>query len=255
MAGNVLKNLIAREITYLKRISPKVTGKHFICVAQPKTGSTFLTRIVADLVGWDLIHYNDVDENKRSYSLSLFSQVCKKNGVVHLHSAPSPLLIASAISVSTGIVILRRNFIEYCHSLSAHIERGHPTLLKNKLQSLNKYDALKFIAFQEFGWVFRFVEQWGAYSERIIKDDGEKFIKIIDHSELFSNTELIVSECLTHSGFKADEIQINDVIHNTKKDYKKSNFHQTKFDYDEAVEYEFFKEMKKLAPKLFYTIE
>lgn len=247
-----MKNLNDREISYLKQISSQRNfGKHFICVSLPKTGSTFLTNVVADLLGWDKFYYNNADENFRSYSLSLFSEACERNGVVHLHSAPSPLLIGSAIHVASGVTILKRDFIEYCHSMLAHIDRGQPTLLQEKIKSLNRYDALKFIAFQEFGWVFRFIVTWEAYSERIIKENGGKYIKIIDNSELFSNTELILSNCLKHSGFNVDTLQIKESIHSIKNDYKKSNCYHTNFDYNEAAEYNFFKDIKRLAPKLF----
>lgn len=226
-------------------------GQHFICVAQPKTGSTFLTNVVADLLDWDIIDYNSSTENFRSYSLSIFLEVFKKNGVVHLHSMPSPLLVASAISVSSGIIVLKRDFIEYCHSILAHIDRGQPTLIKTKLASLNKHDALKFIALQEFGWVYRFIDTWEAHSERLIKDNGEKFIKIIDHSELFSNTEMILSDCLIHSEFDLDETKLKENIYKVKKDNQKSNYYKTTLNYDEVSEYDFFKDMRNLAPKMF----
>lgn len=247
-----MKNLNSWEKHFVKELSlTEITGKHIICVAQPKTGSTFLVRSIQDLVGWNLIPYSTEHENYRSYSLDMFKKVCKKNGVVHLHSFPSALLTASAISVAPGVIILKRNFIEYCHSFLAHIKRGQPTFLQYKVNAMSKRDALKFIALQEFGWVFRFFQTWEGYSERVIKDNGEKFFKIIDHSELFSDTELILSDCLKHVGHRADERQINDVIQNMKQNNKKSNYHQTTFDYDEAAEYEFFKDMKNLAPKLF----
>ena len=247
-----MKNLHHIESSFLEKFSSLVNcGQHFICVAQPKTGSTFLTNVVADLLDWDIIDYNSSIENFRSYSLSIFLEVFKKNGVVHLHSMPSPLLVASAISVSSGIIVLKRDFIEYCHSILAHIDRGEPTLIQRKLASLNKYVALKFIALQEFGWVYRFVDTWEAHSERLIQDNGERFVKIIDHSELFSNTELILLDCLRHSGFDVDEYKLKDIIYKIKKDNKKSNYHKTTFDYDESSDYDFFKDIRNLAPKMF----
>ncbi len=247
-----MKNLNNKEISYFKQLSSQRNfGKHFICVSLPKTGSTFLTNVVADLLDWDKIYYNNADENIRSYSFRLFLEACEKNGVVHLHSDPSPIMIGSAIHVASGVTILKRDFIEYCHSLLAHICRGQPTLLQKKIKSLNRYDALNFIAIQEFGWFYRFIVSWEAYSERIIKENGEKYIKIIDHADLFSNTELVLSHCLNHSEINADILQIKESIYNIKKDYIKSNYYHTNFDYNEAAEYSFFKDIKRLAPKLF----
>ncbi|MDA8575156.1 site-specific integrase [Alphaproteobacteria bacterium] len=80
-----MKNLTDREISYLKQNSSQRNfGKHFICVALPKTGPTFLTNVVTDLLDWDIFYDNNANENFRSYSLSLFSEACEKNGIVLL---------------------------------------------------------------------------------------------------------------------------------------------------------------------------
>ncbi|KZZ36996.1 MULTISPECIES: sulfotransferase domain-containing protein [unclassified Oleiphilus] len=212
----------------LKTLSENI-DKHIWLVCAPKSGSTWLTRILKDTLKWDEIKMVPSFGNReQEIDLScLLSKGASGNVLTpHQHCRYSAYTHEIIDALDTKVIFQVRDIFDTILSFYDHIEMEGPTFpsgfMNEKswalMDELTRYEYLVDLVIP---WYFNFYCSWMSSS---LHSEGR--LKIITYNELRNETVNTVAGVLKYCGEGESASKVQGVLDKQKK--KKKNTRQNK---------------------------
>ncbi|PSB02680.1 sulfotransferase domain-containing protein [Merismopedia glauca] len=213
-AKNLTKQIIGLEDFHYEpslKVNPNLlTTTHIIVACFPKSGSTYLTKLLAEITGFQLgstsQFFGQNEQDIHEYKLRKF---CRDNFIVqqHLKATNNNLLILQAYQLRP--IILLRNIFDAILSLQDHIEKqSHlsPTgYIHQKYFEMTKEEQLLFLIHIHLPWYFNFFVSWREASPKIDT-------LWLSYEELFANQPDTLSKILKFYNIDKNPAKIESAI-------------------------------------------
>lgn len=199
-----------------EQLSPHIgSGNHLLVVCQPKSGSTFLCNVLAELLGRPVINYADRSVHGYSFALHVARQHANTDAVVHLHALPSGPMIAWCLAKRLRPIILTRDIHDALVSMYEHKVRA-AELLDRDLIGAPREQGLVGVAFEWAHWYIRFEKMWSSIEEvtRPVR---------MTYEELVKDPAAVVHGLCRTLDIPADEAQVRAAIDSVWSDRSRSN--------------------------------
>ena len=214
----LIKNIIVKRPVnqinyYLKR---KNYQQNIIFITSlPKSGSTWLSNMCADLDGFDLFaptKWNtyiskEWDDSRWDLDLDIFKEFNKKLAVIRGHTWAIPknlnVLTQSNLKYIIGVRDPRDKLIsEYWHSRNF---QRHWAYDQANEQSIKEYISYKLESGEFENETLNWIRNWLKYR------DSEKSI-IIRYEDMLNNPKIVLEKIFNFLGFKIEQKKIGNII-------------------------------------------
>jgi hypothetical protein len=147
----------------LKRLFGR-RGKTILISALPKSGSTFLVNVLAEVTGYQIFFLGYHQLNEQDLYLPNLIDAWSMNVISHQHTRPSAPNLALLDQFAIRPVILTRNAYDATVSLTDHLERESPqTPLLNvpaDFMARGRAERLDMVIDLALPWYIRFIADW-----------------------------------------------------------------------------------------------
>lgn len=175
-AKNIAKQTLGWEDFHYEpsqKVNPKLLTKTHIFVACfPKSGSTYLTKLISEVTGFLTISTSQFfGQNEQDIHEYKFRKFCRDNFVAqqHLKATNNNLAILQAYQLKP--IVLVRNIFDTILSLQDHIEKSSPLsptgYIHEQYFKMSKEDQLLFLIHIHLPWYFNFFVSWEEASSKI----------------------------------------------------------------------------------------
>jgi hypothetical protein len=185
----LVKQIIGREDFHYEpslKVSPNLlTNTHILVACFPKSGSTYLTKFLAEITGFPLLSTSQFfGQNEQDIHEYKMRKICRHSFIVQQHVKATNNNLALLQAYQIKPIVLTRNIFDTILSLQDHIEKqSHlsPTgYIHQQYFQMTKEEQLLFLIHIHLPWYFNFLISW---REALPKIDT----MWLSYEELFGN--------------------------------------------------------------------
>jgi len=201
-------------------------NKHVWLVCAPKSGSTWLTRILQDTLKWDsvkLVPSFGNREQEVDLSPLLAKGITGNLLTPHLHCRYSEYTHEIIDNLDTKVILQVRDIFDTLISFYDHIEKEGPTfpsgyMNQESWDALSEFQRWSYLTDLVIPWYFNFYCSWLCSP---LYKDGR--VKLITYNELRNHTVDTVSDVLKFCEEPTDSIRIQKTLDKLKKKNTRQN--------------------------------
>ena len=113
--------------------------------AQPKSGSTFVCNVLAEILKIPVEKYSKKSVDDFNFNENQAESLRETDAVIHIHSKPTDAFIAWLQENDYPTIVLTREFEGFSISMRDHIMRGQNTVVREFMKKMNKSDQVEFV--------------------------------------------------------------------------------------------------------------
>jgi hypothetical protein len=236
----MLKKIFLSKIelnTFYNSLKFKSNGfeKHIFIACLPKSGSTFLAKVITELTGFEFVQFQPIrGTNEHNIDKGVLFSNLHKNTVTQLHTKPSLSNKKLLKSNNIKVVFLYRGILNSLRSLHHHIlHENEQWFMFTWTQDFHFWDEEKqfdFIIDLILPWYINFLTSWHneiktgdleilSLDYDDFKSDNTSTVNQIVEFYNLNNTENEINLALNKAYEKKDQLRFND-----SKDKKHYNF-------------------------------
>ncbi len=179
-------------------------SSHVVIACFPKSGSTYLCKVLADLTGMQRTTFAQARAHGRYVEQDLYEPTLKAHrrvpAIVHQHVKGTPPNLHLLDEFGIQPIILVRDIADTLLSLHDHLDREGPAVptgyVPRHYFDMNLDDRLMYLIRMHLPWYFNFLASWQDAAE----DSRHKWIS---YEQLFANRVTTVLEVCEHCGIDA----------------------------------------------------
>lgn len=195
-------------------------AKHIIVAAQPKSGSTFVCNVLAEILDVSVEKYSRKSTDDYVFDDIQANYIRKIDAVLHIHSKPTDIFLEWLVQNECPTIVLTRNLDGFSVSMRNHIMRGQKTVVREFIKDMSEKDQTEFVKRYWYGWCFDFCVKWA----RIVNDKVVPNSMIMDHKDLFSDKNASIKKIMRFLNLDVDDDAILAAVENVSRDPVRSNF-------------------------------
>lgn len=215
----------ARLADYVTRYPANELGRHIFVTCAPKSGSTFLKNVLAEVTGFKtMFPVYAALQNEQELDLPNFVKFGNVNTVTQQHARASEANIQMMQAFGVRPIILVRNIFDTTVSLLDFYTKGYTfSTFFNKEDFLAFDDDTKIDLLIEYvlPWYFQFVASWQlAEREKRIE------VKWITYEDMIADKPSMIENVLAFNGINTERERIIQVIGSVESDGEKNRFNK-----------------------------
>lgn len=188
-------------------LKSKGRGDHILVACFPKSGSTYLSHIIADLTGYTLrmVVPKAAPHNEQDINDVVLSEISNMNTVTHQHVKGTQRNLELIEKYGIKPIVLTRHILDVVVSAADHIEaedRKMPMVyIHDTYFEMSREDKLMFLIRNILPWYFSFLISWQEASRT-------RDVYWTSYEVLFSEQECVLSEIAEFCSFAAGPADI-----------------------------------------------
>ena len=212
---------------YLK-LRAKGNEKHIFIACLPKSGSTFLANVIAELTGFKFIQFQPIrGTNEHNIDQGVLFSNLNKNTVTQLHLKPSESNKKLLESHNIKVVYLYRGILDSLRSFHRHIlnenDQWFMFTATEDFETFSLEKQFDFIIDLILPWYINFLTSW----EKELKN-GSLHVLPVDYYHFKTDNQQVIKEVLEFYDLNYTEEKINLALEQAYRKKDKLRFNDPK---------------------------
>lgn len=224
---NALCNTGARPLLsdYTSEITPQQLGRHIFIACTPKSGSTFLKKILLNLTGYrDLFSVYAPGQSEHELYLPTLVELAHRDTVTqqHCRAADANVHLMQAFGISP-VVLVRNIYDSVISLLDFYNKQGafYNSYFRADFQSFDEDTKIDLLIDNVIPWYMQFVASWD-----LVERQKRLRIKWLTYEDLIADKPTAIQDVLNFYGLGAQEKAIKAKLQETESEGRKIRFNK-----------------------------